>query len=116
MPVSLWLGLTHRAGLDQLIDRVAIEPGFGQDRNAILSDIRSRAKSVFGKAGNARRTRRVDRTNPGRIVANRRLCRLDMGVAQPFAGIENSFRNEIGCVQLRKPNVRRLRQEHLAQL
>jgi hypothetical protein len=34
------LGLTHRAGPDQLIDGIAIEPGFVQDRNAILSDIR----------------------------------------------------------------------------
>jgi hypothetical protein len=45
-----------------------------------------------------------------------RSAGIDVDVAAPFARIENSLRNEIGRVQSRKPDVRRLREEHLAQL
>jgi len=89
MPVSSQFGLTYGAGLDQSIDGVTIESGFDQDLDAILSDIRRRAQTVFGKAGNSRRTRRVDRTDARGVLANRRLGRFDMDIARPFAGIED---------------------------
>ena len=39
-----------------------------------------------------------------------------MDVAQPFSGIEDLLRDEIGGMQAGKPDIRRLRQKHLPQL
>ena len=71
---------------------------------------------ILRQARDARRARTIDRTDTRSILANRSPGRFDMEVAQPFAGIEDPFRNEIGGMQPRKPGIRRLGQEHLSQL
>ena len=40
-------GLTHRAGLDQIVDRAALESRFHQHRDTVLPDIGRRAQIVI---------------------------------------------------------------------
>ena len=111
-----FLGLTHRAGLDQFVDRAAIEARLQQHRNAILPDVGRRAQLILGKAGDARRARTIDLADAGRVLAHRGLGRLDVDAAQPFAGIVDALGDDVGRMQPRQPGFRRLLQENLAQL
>src|SRR6476469_8358112 len=60
------LGLTHRAGLDQIVDRGAIVSCLRQHGIAVLPDIGRGWQFVLGETGDAGRARAVDRApTPG---------------------------------------------------
>src|SRR4051812_5222319 len=101
-------GLTHDASLDQIVDGAMLEARFQQHLVTVLPDTGRRAQIILRKARNAGRPRGVYRPYTRRLLAHRRPRRLDMGITQPFAGIEDALRNEIGGMQSRQPDIRRL--------
>src|SRR5438876_635611 len=81
-----------------IVDGVAIESSFHQHYVAILPDVGRRAQPILGEARDAGRARTVDRADAGRVLAHRRVGRLDVDTTQPFAGIVDSFRDDVSRV------------------
>ena len=57
MPCLLISGLTHRAGLDQIVDGATLETRFQQHLVTVLAYIRCGAQVILREARNARRPR-----------------------------------------------------------